>query len=81
MPVAKDMTPGAAPAAPRLAASVRTVSATTVTPSPVIALPAREDSPYLAQADAPPCPNCGSITVRNGACYKCLNCGTTTGCS
>jgi ribonucleoside-diphosphate reductase alpha chain len=81
MPVAKDMTPGAAPAAPRLAAAVRTVSATSVTPSPVIALPAREDSPYLAQADAPPCPNCGSITVRNGACYKCLNCGTTTGCS
>ena len=36
---------------------------------------------FLNQADAPPCPNCGSITVRNGACYKCSNCGTTTGCS
>ena len=48
--------------------------------TPVIALPAQEDSPFLAQADAPPCPNCGSITVRNGACYKCMNCGTTTGC-
>jgi ribonucleoside-diphosphate reductase alpha chain len=33
------------------------------------------------QTDAPPCPTCGSITVRNGACYKCLNCGSTTGCS
>jgi ribonucleoside-diphosphate reductase alpha chain len=81
MPVAKDLTPAAAPAAPRLKAAARTVSATSVTSTPVIALPAREDSPYLAQADAPPCPNCGSITVRNGACYKCLNCGTTTGCS
>ena len=33
------------------------------------------------QEDAPPCPVCGSITVRSGACYKCANCGATTGCS
>ena len=33
------------------------------------------------QSDAPPCPNCGEIMVRNGACYKCLNCGSTSGCS
>lgn len=32
-------------------------------------------------ADAPPCSDCGTITVRNGSCYKCLNCGSTTGCS
>ena len=32
-------------------------------------------------ADAPACSNCGSITVRNGACYKCVNCGTSLGCS
>jgi len=31
--------------------------------------------------DAPACPTCGSIMVRNGACYKCMNCGTTSGCS
>jgi len=31
--------------------------------------------------DAPPCPTCGHITIRNGSCYKCLNCGSTTGCS
>jgi len=31
--------------------------------------------------DSPPCPECGSVTVRNGACYKCNNCGATTGCS
>ncbi|ABS26400.1 vitamin B12-dependent ribonucleotide reductase [Anaeromyxobacter sp. Fw109-5] len=36
---------------------------------------------YKRESDAPPCPTCGSITVRNGACYKCVNCGSTTGCS
>jgi len=33
------------------------------------------------QKDAPPCPKCGHIAVRNGACYKCLNCGESLGCS
>ena len=33
------------------------------------------------QEDAPPCPTCGSIMVRSGACYKCANCGTTSGCA
>jgi len=33
------------------------------------------------QSDAPSCPNCGHIAVRNGACYKCLNCGESLGCS
>ncbi len=32
-------------------------------------------------ADAPACRNCGNITMRNGTCYMCPNCGTTTGCS
>ncbi|MEO0631820.1 MAG: vitamin B12-dependent ribonucleotide reductase, partial [Planctomycetota bacterium] len=31
--------------------------------------------------DAPPCDVCGEITVRNGHCYKCLNCGNSLGCS
>ncbi|MCX6897527.1 MAG: vitamin B12-dependent ribonucleotide reductase [Verrucomicrobia bacterium] len=31
--------------------------------------------------DAPTCPNCGHIVVRNGACFKCLNCGESLGCS
>ena len=31
--------------------------------------------------DAPTCDTCGAITVRNGACYKCLNCGESLGCS
>jgi len=31
--------------------------------------------------DAPTCPTCGNVTVRNGACFKCLNCGESLGCS
>ena len=31
--------------------------------------------------DAPSCPDCGAIMVRNGACYRCMNCGSTSGCS
>jgi len=31
--------------------------------------------------DAPACDNCGHITIRNGTCYKCLNCGSSMGCS
>ncbi len=57
---------------------------------PVEAVPAkREPAPsssqtrqsFLNQADAPPCHTCGAIMVRNGACYKCSNCGSTSGCS
>ena len=36
---------------------------------------------FAAQADAPSCADCGSIMIRNGSCYKCLNCGSTSGCS
>ncbi len=34
-----------------------------------------------AMDDAPTCARCGSIMVRNGSCYKCGNCGETSGCS
>ena len=34
-----------------------------------------------AQSDAPPCHYCGSIMIRNGSCYRCANCGSTSGCS
>jgi ribonucleoside-diphosphate reductase alpha chain len=36
---------------------------------------------FSPQADAPSCPDCGALMVRNGACYKCFNCGATSGCS
>jgi ribonucleoside-diphosphate reductase alpha chain len=38
-------------------------------------------APIQNQEDAPPCSTCGSIMVRSGACYKCPNCGTTSGCA
>jgi ribonucleoside-diphosphate reductase alpha chain len=49
-------------------------------------LSARNQSPLDKQlgkmmGDAPFCDNCGHITVRNGACYRCLNCGSSMGCS
>ncbi|MEM7410615.1 MAG: vitamin B12-dependent ribonucleotide reductase [Myxococcota bacterium] len=40
-----------------------------------------EPSSFVNQADAPSCSDCGSIMIRNGACYKCPNCGGTSGCS
>src|SRR4051812_12540451 len=53
-----------------------------------IAAPKDADGPntkgggtFRYQQDAPSCSDCGSIMVRNGACYKCLNCGSTSGCS
>ncbi|MBK7863986.1 MAG: vitamin B12-dependent ribonucleotide reductase [Archangiaceae bacterium] len=49
------------------------------TPPPVQSNAQRQA--FLNQADAPPCHVCGTITVRNGACYKCNNCGATSGCS
>ncbi len=63
------------------------------TPTPVhgsaiasMELPARNQSALDRQlgkmmGDAPFCDNCGHITVRNGACYRCLNCGSSMGCS
>ncbi len=36
---------------------------------------------FVNQADAPPCPTCGMMMVRSGACYKCINCGSVHGCS
>jgi ribonucleoside-diphosphate reductase alpha chain len=66
--------------------------ASSVAPSPAIGfvMPPRDaDGPVMKagappirfQQDAPSCSDCGSIMVRNGACYKCLNCGSTSGCS
>jgi ribonucleoside-diphosphate reductase alpha chain len=36
---------------------------------------------FIARSDAPTCPECGSIMIPNGSCHKCVNCGTTSGCS
>ncbi len=47
-------------------------------PSPQQSLPF---TPSAAVEDAPVCAECGSIMTRNGSCYKCVNCGGTSGCS
>jgi ribonucleoside-diphosphate reductase alpha chain len=36
---------------------------------------------FRSQADAPSCHYCGAIMTRNGSCYRCSNCGSTSGCS
>ncbi|HMP89363.1 MAG TPA: vitamin B12-dependent ribonucleotide reductase [Kiritimatiellia bacterium] len=65
---------------------------TPVAPSPVVeAAPAStrttgekqriDDQFQHFMEDAPVCDNCGAITVRNGACYRCFNCGNSMGCS
>ncbi len=41
----------------------------------------QEKITFVAQADSPACSDCGSLMVRNGNCYKCVNCGSTSGCS
>ncbi len=36
---------------------------------------------FLDMGDAPSCHTCGAIMVRNGSCYRCMSCGSTSGCS
>ena len=53
---------------------------------PAASKPAPPATTYAAaaiqnQEDAPPCSMCGSIMVRSGSCYKCANCGSTSGCA
>ncbi len=53
-------------------------------PAPTANAAPGEKSEMIAfqnQEDAPSCPECGGIMVRNGNCYKCMECGSTTGCS
>jgi ribonucleoside-diphosphate reductase alpha chain len=72
------------PVLPAQAASA--ASAVALPVAPAVSEPAspkakRERETFLNQADAPPCHTCGEIMVRNGACYRCANCGATSGCS
>jgi ribonucleoside-diphosphate reductase alpha chain len=57
-------------------------STASTSPAPVPAAAARSAFAAIQnQEDAPPCSTCGSIMVRSGSCYKCANCGTTSGCA
>jgi len=70
--------------APQLELLSKAVSmATPTTPSQETTWsePARTPRRMNSTPDAPPCPRCGWLTVRNGTCHKCENCGETTGCS
>jgi len=66
---------------PTQTSDVKLKHAPTPTPPPAAEPPRAARQAFLNQADAPPCHVCGTITVRNGACYKCNNCGATSGCS
>jgi len=57
-------------------ASKETDAARNASPAPL-----NDFKSMYALDDAPTCAGCGSIMVRNGSCYKCINCGETSGCS
>jgi ribonucleoside-diphosphate reductase alpha chain len=57
------------------------VVAKLATPSVPASGAATLTSTFVNMHDAPSCPKCGHIAVRNGACFKCLNCGESLGCS
>ena len=52
-----------------------------LTNQPLPQQPENATGAFQNQLDAPPCPDCGSVMVRNGSCYRCFNCGATSGCS
>jgi ribonucleoside-diphosphate reductase alpha chain len=81
---------GAAAAPPQVAlsapAAIPSPASASSEPSATAAGYGAEHDPLALQleemmGDAPVCDGCGHITVRNGACYKCLNCGNSMGCS
>src|SRR5690606_28289374 len=78
--VAAGTAEGAANGAGQVASAVAAPPVTP--PAPGAAAPAASQFAAIRnQEDAPPCSTCGSIMVRSGACYKCTNCGTTSGCA
>jgi ribonucleoside-diphosphate reductase alpha chain len=68
-----------APAPAVAATAARSLGAAAL--QPVNRLAKLEEKVFSAQSDAPSCHNCGGIMTRNGSCYKCGNCGETSGCS
>jgi len=60
------------------AAKISAVAGSIVTPSISVEV---KDRAWVQETDAPPCHECGTLMIRNGACHKCPNCGSTSGCS
>ncbi len=52
-----------------------------VTPATLPLIDDASTTGFQNQLDAPPCAECGSIMVRSGSCFRCMNCGATSGCS
>jgi ribonucleoside-diphosphate reductase alpha chain len=89
-PTGRSLEPGATEAGPQTDPESRVIaglpqpsSVVAETVSVAIAQPHTALDAQLDEmmGDAPVCDTCGHITVRNGACYKCLNCGASMGCS
>ena len=76
--ILRDEIPADPPAAVPLLGGGRLESVAQAVSAEIVGPP---KSTFLYQQDAPPCHECGAIMVRNGSCYKCLNCGSTSGCS
>jgi ribonucleoside-diphosphate reductase alpha chain len=75
--------PASAPVVSGFSRTETPVTAPAATPAPAEPK-AKKTSEFAAmrnQEDAPPCSTCGSIMIRSGSCYKCANCGTTSGCA
>jgi len=71
----------AEPAVPMPQAEIAAPAAAAVTVSTTVVSTSSSFAAMRNQEDAPPCSTCGSIMVRSGSCYKCSNCGTTSGCA
>jgi ribonucleoside-diphosphate reductase alpha chain len=64
-----------------VSAQAAAATAAVEAPAPPKAASNSMHSTIQNQEDAPPCSTCGSIMIRSGACYKCSNCGNTSGCA
>ena len=76
--------PGESSAVPSAGVQSAPVPSSAATKVTVLAPEKPRGSAFAAmqnQEDAPPCSTCGSIMIRSGSCYKCSNCGTTSGCA
>jgi ribonucleoside-diphosphate reductase alpha chain len=61
--------------------AVKTAAAATTTRTMDVGTASMQSALSEMMGDAPLCDVCGHITVRNGSCFKCLNCGNSLGCS
>ena len=77
----KEDAPSTAPPANEVSSPAARVKAKAEAASKISAIERNEKVVFDTQSDAPPCHECGSIMIRSGSCYKCLQCGSTSGCS